>query len=240
MAMRRLKKLALLVLSWFSPQESLLSYWEKRARTFGPRAVLDLRHKPEETDEVTRQQQARLLPLLKQSLTGDECTVLDFGCGPGRFTGALADLIGGRAIGVDPIQVFLEIAPAHPRVEYRRLSDGRIPLSDGAVDVAWVCLVLGGIPDRDLSTTAAELRRVLKAGGLLFLVENTQGQSSPHWASRTAAEYRALFPSIPLVHLDDYHDFNERISIFAGRKVLSYPDRIAAGPGSARGTVPAG
>jgi SAM-dependent methyltransferase len=202
-------------------QGTLLEYWEERAREFGPRAVLDMRHKPEEAEEVTRQQQQCLFPLLKQRLTGAERTVLDFGCGPGRFTGALADLIGGRAIGVDPIQTFLEMAPAHPRVEYRPLSAGRVPLEDEAADVVWVCLVLGGVPDGELPATVAEIRRVLKAGGLLFLVENTQvGVRSPHWTPRSINDYQALFLFLVLDHLDDYHDLGQRVSIFAGRKTV--------------------
>jgi SAM-dependent methyltransferase len=201
---------------------TLLEYWEKRAREFGPRAVLDMRHAPEEEEAVTREQQRRLFPLLTQQLTGAERTVLDFGCGPGRFTGPLADLIGGQAIGIDPIQRFLDLAPAHPRVEYRLLKNGQIPLAEGAADVVWVCLVLGGVPHGDLPAAAAEIRRVLKAGGLLFLAENTQeGVSSPHWTSRSIEEYQALFPFLSLGHLDDYHDLGQRVSIFAGRKAIS-------------------
>jgi SAM-dependent methyltransferase len=97
---------------------TLLEYWEKRAREFGPRAVLDMRHAPEEDEAVTREQRRRLFPLLTRQLTGAERMVLDFGCGPGRFTGPLADLTGGQAIGVDPIQAFLATCPP------RRLKSG--------------------------------------------------------------------------------------------------------------------
>jgi SAM-dependent methyltransferase len=195
-----------------------LEYWEKRARLLGPRAVLDIRHSPEENESVTQQQRQCLFPLLIQQLMGNEQTILDFGCGPGRFTGALADLIAGQAIGVDPIQTFLDLAPAHPRVEYRLLNRGRIPLPDKSADIVWVCLVLGGIPDSHLFATAAEIQRVLKTGGLLFLVENTHVEvSSLHWRPRSTCEYQSLFPFLHIDHLDDYYDLGQRVSILAGR-----------------------
>jgi SAM-dependent methyltransferase len=78
-------------------------YWTKRALRHGERAVLNLGHKHEEEAAVTAAQKESLLPMLRSRLRGDEKIVLDYGCGPGRFTAALAETIHGRAIGVDPI-----------------------------------------------------------------------------------------------------------------------------------------
>jgi ubiquinone/menaquinone biosynthesis C-methylase UbiE len=144
---------------------------------------------------------------------------LDFGCGPGRFTADLAAAIRGRAIGVDPIESLIHLAPRSPDVEYL-VSDGRrIPLPDASVDLAWVCLVLGGLADAHLAETAAELDRVMRPGGLLFVVENTSEKKDfAHWAFRSVDSYRRVFPFTALSHLHDYDDLGERISIMAGRK----------------------
>ncbi len=194
-------------------------YWEQRARQFGARSVLNLGHGDGEYEAVTEAQKRELFPHLSRALHGDERLVVDLGCGPGRFTRDLAELTRGRAIGLDIVQAFLDMAPRDPRVEYRLMGEGTLDLPDGCADVVWVCLVLGGIEGPTLSRTAAEVARILRPGGLLFLVENTASMpDSEHWAFRSAAEYRAMFPSVGLEHLHDYVDLGERISVLAGRK----------------------
>jgi SAM-dependent methyltransferase len=209
------------LLSWLRRNpSSTLSYWEQRAARFGRRAVLNLSHAEEELGAVTDFQKREIYPCFRQLLRGDEQVVLDFGCGPGRFTGDLAELIAGSAIGVDPIRRFLELAPKHNHVEYRTITAGTLPLPDMSVDVIWVCLVLGGIVDPLLlDRTVAELERVLKSGGLLFVVENTAEQpAASYWVYRSVAEYVRMFPFAQLAHLRDYWDLGERISVMAGRK----------------------
>lgn len=198
-----------------------LDYWHQRVARFGRRSVLNLRHTEEELAEVTRRQIEFVFPILRRHLRGDERVVLDYGCGSGRFTAPLAELIGGQAIGVDPIQELLDLAPASPSVTYRVLGpDSRIPVDDRSVDVVWSCLVLGAITDEAaLRDAAAEITRVLPPGGLLFLVENTADKPSVrHYRFRPIQAYVALFPGIALSHEDDYFDVGERISVLAGRK----------------------
>jgi SAM-dependent methyltransferase len=198
-----------------------LRYWERRARRYGPRSVLHLSHSAAEVEQVTEWQKNIVLPLLRAELRGDEKLALDYGCGPGRFTADLSELIDGRAIGVDPIRHLLDIAPPHAAVEYRLLRHGRIPLSDHAVDLVFVCLVLGTITNSNSIRQAIdELERVLRPGGLLFLVENTADRApAKQIVFRTPAEYMRMFPSIRLRRLTDYEDLGERISVLAGRKI---------------------
>lgn len=197
-----------------------LRWWRRRAERDGAHSVVNRGHSPAESARLDAWQKGILFPILRRRLRGDEQLVLDFGCGPGRFTADLAELIGGRAIGVDPIQALLEHAPRRGDVQYRVLRDGRIDLDDSSADVVWVCLVLMCITDRKaLERTAAEIGRVLRLDGLLFLVENTQPRADMrHLRFRSVDEYRALFPGIALEHEGDYHDLGERISILAGRK----------------------
>lgn len=200
------------------PAETGLPYWERRAQQHGARSVLDIRHTQEEAAAVTEWQKSILFPHLQRQLRGNERLIVDFGCGPGRFTTDLAELARCSVIGIDPIESLLNLAPAHPSVEYRRIEKGRIPVEDDAADVAWISLVLGTITDENmLRATVAEIERVLRPGGLIFLVENTAGKKNkPHFHFRTIQEYRSLFIGARLEHLDDYYDRKERISIFAG------------------------
>jgi SAM-dependent methyltransferase len=176
-------------------------------------------HPESEFDAVTNCQKSILYPHLKSRLKGNERRVLDFGCGPGRFTADLAALVG-ECIGVDPIQALLDLAPASPRVTYRPIAEGAIPLEDSSTDVVWCCLVLGGLKDSVLSSSIREIQRVLRPGGLLFLVENTQEKADgPHWRFRSRRTYAALFVGIPLLEVAcTYYDAGEEISVMTGRK----------------------
>jgi len=213
-------------------------YWERRARRFGARSVLNLGHGESEYQAVTDAQKRELFPLLARRLRGGERLVVDLGCGPGRFTRDLAELSGARAVGLDIVGAFLEMAPRDPRVEYRPMGEGTVDLPDACADVVFICLVLGGIRGETLARTAAEIVRVLRPGGLLFLVENTASMpDAEHWAFRPIADYRAMFPSVELEHVHDYADLGERISVLAGRKrtpptdgrsLLIYTDSLSA------------
>jgi len=179
-------------------------------------------HGPDEMEAVTERQLDILLPYLRQHLTGREERILDLGCGPGRFTPALAETISGKAIGVDPISSLLEEAPRHPSVEYRLMEAGSLPLADASVDVVWICLVLGGIVNQTmLHDTVREVERVLPDGGLLFLVENTSDKSGArHWKYRSVAEYDRLFDTITVKPRGTYADAGETITIMTGSKQL--------------------
>ncbi len=215
--LERLRRFARLAHRAFD-HPTLMQQWDDRARQFGVRAVLNLGHSEAEIPQVTERQRRELYPLFRAALRGDERLILDFGCGPGRFTADLAEMIKGRAIGVDPIRNLLDLAPPHPSVEYRLMLEGRIPLESASVDVVWICLVLGGIHGRTLGATVSELRRVMKSTALLFLVENTAtGAGDAFWACRSVDTYRSLLAPISLTHIGDYHDLGERISVMVGR-----------------------
>lgn len=199
-----------------------LRYWEDRARRYGARAAVNLDHPDGSLERVSAGHRELLLPLLATRLRGDERAVLDLGCGPGRMTGALAALVaGGRAIGADPTAAMLAIAPAAPGVEYRLMpGDGRLPLSDGEVDVAFTCLVLGGILDPGrLARSAAEVERVLAPGGLVLLAESVSDRPAEvHWAARSVADYRAAFAWADLQEAASFDDGGDPVVVLTGRR----------------------
>ncbi len=78
-------------------------YWERRARAMGERAVTNASASKADLTRIAAEQRRIMFPILQSELAGDERLILDFGCGPGRFTAELATLIGGREVGVDPV-----------------------------------------------------------------------------------------------------------------------------------------
>jgi ubiquinone/menaquinone biosynthesis C-methylase UbiE len=161
----------------------------------------------------------KFFPYFTKSLIGIEKNILDFGCGVGRFTPDLANLIKGTAIGIDPIKNLLKKANQQENVTYLLMKDTQIPLPNESVDITWICLVLGGINDVLLQENLQEIERVLKKDGLLFMVENTSNYSNTnYWYYRSVEEYQSLVKFATIEHLSTYFDQNESISIFAGRK----------------------
>lgn len=199
-----------------------IKYWKRRAKEYGSRAVVNLGHDEAEYKNITEKQKQILFPLLKSCLNGTERIVLDFGCGPGRFTRGVAITVGGKCYGVDPTQGLLDLSQKHDSVEFLKIEEGNLPFDDSFFDVVWCCIVLGGLKDRTLMNSTAEIERVLRNGGLLFLVENTTTKADvEHWSFRSVDEYRNLFKNITLSPIGSYEDLSEEITVMAGRKKLN-------------------
>jgi SAM-dependent methyltransferase len=186
----------------------------------GVRAVLNAGISEDEVAKLTELQERTLLPILEEELQGNERLVLDFGCGPGRFTPRLAELIRGRAIGIDPVESLLQLAPRRPDVAYRVMSPGRIPLEDADADVVWICLVLGGVTDPALlEQTIAEIERVLRPNGVLLLAECTNSKpDATYWHYRSIEEYQRMFKSVELIDRGHYMELDNRVSVLVGRR----------------------
>lgn len=196
-----------------------VAYWRDRARELGARAVVNLDHPEEDAlDDVSAGHRAALYPLLSAELNGSERVVLDLGCGTGRFTRDLAGLVGGRAVGVDPVAELLALAPADERIDHRLMVEGRLPLGDDEVDVVFTSLVLGGITGDVLDGTLQEMRRVLRHGGLVFLSESVaDAPEAGHWAARTVTDYERLLPWAPLREVGRFDDAGDTIAVLVGR-----------------------
>jgi SAM-dependent methyltransferase len=100
---------------------------------------------------------------------------LDIGCGPGTDLAALADAVGacGHVIGVDRDPVMVERASerthAYPWIETRLGDAHALPVSNGSIDRARADRVLQHL--EDAGQALAEVRRVLRAGGIVGLAE---------------------------------------------------------------------
>ncbi len=135
-------------------------------------------------DEVARAEnpdyiQRPLGRLIKRFTSIAGKTVLDFGCGCGASSVALARLGAGKVYGVEPNPAYAQIA--RRRVEESGL-DGRVqvhhvpdttqlPLPDAAVDLAVCNAVLEHIPPDRRAAHLREIWRVLRPGGYLLISE---------------------------------------------------------------------
>jgi SAM-dependent methyltransferase len=97
-------------------------------------------------------------------------TVLDLGCGTGRFSTLIADRFGATVVGIDPSLAMLHTAGRHAQrgnVQYAAAHAERLPLAAASCDVAWLSQVVHHIRDR--KACAAELHRVLRAKGVALI-----------------------------------------------------------------------
>ncbi len=198
------------------------AYWQARAQELGARAVVSTDHPGTVAlAAVTARHRAELLPVLVAHLDGSERTVLDLGCGTGRLTADLARATAGRGIGIDPVLELLQLAPIDAATEFRPMTPGApLPLADGEADVVFTLTVLGGLlAEGELDAMAAEIRRVLRPGGLLLLAESVSDLPRvEHWTPRTAADYAAAFPWASLREVARFDDAGDPISVLVGRR----------------------
>lgn len=110
---------------------------------------------------------AYLLPHLEPGMR-----VLDFGCGPGTITVGLAKLVEpGEVHGLDMEESQIEIARAaaddggHDNAAFHVGDVFDLPFPDSSFDVAHCHAVLMHVPD--VRAALAEVKRVLKPGGLV-------------------------------------------------------------------------
>ena len=102
-------------------------------------------------------------------------TVLDLGCGDGRFSAELRDH-GAVPVAVDVAREAVRRArEAHPWLDVRHVPEGDpLPLADQSVDVVWAGEVLEHLLDP--VATLAEARRVLRFGGRLLVTTPYHGR----------------------------------------------------------------
>jgi ArsR family transcriptional regulator len=105
-------------------------------------------------------------------LLDDTWVIGDLGCGAGHITEALAPNVG-KVIAVDESGPMLSVAEtrlaAYPNVELRIGTIESLPIEDDTLDAAVLFLVAHFITDP--SKTMREIRRVLKPGGRLLIVD---------------------------------------------------------------------
>jgi SAM-dependent methyltransferase len=121
------------------------------------------------TQDVVGQRRATLRALEPQN--GER--IVDIGCGPGYLAAELAELVGpeGFVQGVDPSPHMLAIA-ARRALPHMELSEGdalSLPAEDASFHAAVSTQVYEYVPD--IPAALAEVRRVLRPGGRLLVLD---------------------------------------------------------------------
>ena len=105
-------------------------------------------------------------------------SVLDVGCGTGTLAIAAARRVGetGSVTGVDPSLELLARARkkarrAHVSVTLETAGGERLPFPDASFDVVLSSLVFHHLAHAALRSSALEMRRVLKPGGRLLVID---------------------------------------------------------------------
>ena len=113
---------------------------------------------------------------LAQVKAGDR--VLDVGCGSGRLTMAAQEWAGadGQAVGIDPSPEMVQVARKNAaraglKVKFEVGVVESLPFPDGSFDVVLNRLMLHHLPDDLKQRGLAEMRRVLKPGGVCLVVD---------------------------------------------------------------------
>jgi SAM-dependent methyltransferase len=106
------------------------------------------------------------------------CTILDFGCGPGRDLKAFAEL-GHVAIGLEGSARFVEMA-CEQGYEVWQQNFLALNLPNGRFDGIFANASLFHVPSQELPRVLTELRASLKHGGVLFS-SNPRGTNEEGW-----------------------------------------------------------
>jgi SAM-dependent methyltransferase len=110
------------------------------------------------------------LQRLSQWLSPDS-RILDFGCGYGRSLGELFNSGYRNLIGFDFSPAMIAGARTRfPEITFHEIQSSTIPLPDASIDGALLFSVLTCVPTDDgQRAMVAELHRVLRPGGLLYI-----------------------------------------------------------------------
>jgi len=117
--------------------------------------------------------------LLRFIETPPPCTILDFGCGPGRDLKVFAGL-GHVAIGLEGAARFAAMARTYSGCEVWHQDFLKLDLPDGKFDGVFANASLFHVPTRELPRVLGELHACLKPGGVLFS-SNPHGHDEEGW-----------------------------------------------------------
>jgi len=124
-------------------------------------------------DYFTKVKAAYLLDLLREHFGATSgLSLLDVGCGVGNFHPLLGRHVASLT-GVDLSAECLQQAQAsNPAVRYLHYDGSRLPFADGSFDAAIAICVMHHVPPGQWRGFAAEMKRVVRPGGLAVVFEH--------------------------------------------------------------------
>jgi SAM-dependent methyltransferase len=133
----------------------------------------------------------RLTRILESLEPGD--TILEVGCGTGRYTIPIAELSRAHVIGVDQEPRMLEVAretDRDKRVDWRSGTAYRLPIADQSVDLVFMAMLVHLLKQR--TRAFREAARVLRPAGQLSIWTFTPGHIENYYLND-------FFPSIRVI-----------------------------------------
>jgi SAM-dependent methyltransferase len=115
-----------------------------------------------------------LAELLRRHFGDTRLDLLDVGCGNGMLHGfLLASGLPFSVTGIDVAAEFMAAArEANPQVTYDTYEGGRLPYEDASFDAVFTICVMHHVPPQDWPRFLAEMRRVVRPGGLVLVFEH--------------------------------------------------------------------
>jgi len=119
--------------------------------------------------ELPLETERQWMEALSEHVTqGSVATIVDLGCGTGRFIRALSGHFSAQIVGIEPARRMLAVAKTAVSSPSVALVQGRaesIPLADLQADMVFLSMVYHHF--RDKRRTIGEIARVIRQGGYL-------------------------------------------------------------------------
>ena len=113
-----------------------------------------------------------LRELIARRLRAEKPAMLDVGCGVGSFHPLLRGMVG-RLSGIDVSSASIAQARAdNPGVDYRAFDGRNFPFDDCGFDLVTAICVLHHVAPAEWTHFMGEMRRVVRAGGLVCVIEH--------------------------------------------------------------------
>ena len=172
---------------------------------------------------------------IREHLASDpNVRVLDVACGPGAFSNLFSEQ---SYTGVDINPRYIDYARTHYRGEFFVHDARTLPFPEGRFDEALVYGLLHHLDDADVTAVAEGIRRVVRPGGTVLVIEDIPAESRLnlvghllHWVEnghhiRPAEDYRRLLA--PHFRIEEERLFRSGVCDY-------YMVRLAADSGSER------
>jgi SAM-dependent methyltransferase len=125
---------------------------------------------------------------------------LDLGAGTGKFLPRLR-ATGARVVAVEPVAAMLtQLHISQPDIEAREGTAEQIPLADGAVDAVTCAQAFHWFAT---AAAVAEIRRVLRPGGVLGLIWNVRDESIA-WVAALSRLMSPYEGDVPRYHRQEW------------------------------------
>jgi len=145
----------------------------------------------------------------RENLAGSRC--LDVGCGAGRWCRWLASQGAASVVGVDPTAAILEVAKSvSPGMDFLPMSATQLGFAAESFDVVTCVTVIQHLRPEEQDLAAAELCRVLRPGGLLFVLDLID----------TGDPGRIVFPRPASAWVDLYRRSGLRLERWSGQEYV--------------------